>query len=133
MKPIILATGVFISALTTAQAAEFGFSFNWQGLALCTSGHPNRVGNPEFQFENVPTGTGWIYFELTDLDVPSYPHGGGWIPFDAGAAASPDTFEYQSPCPPFGSHLYEWEARAYADRSEGSPILGVATSRAVYP
>ena len=47
-------------------ASEFSFEFDWSDLKKCTTGNPNTVKNPIFIQENVPNGTKFIYFKLTD-------------------------------------------------------------------
>ena len=68
---------LFVSLLASpAIAAEFTISFEWGDIPLCTSGQPNTVPNPKFVLSNVPEGTKFIQFMMTDLDAPSYNHGG---------------------------------------------------------
>ncbi|HHG91274.1 MAG TPA: phospholipid-binding protein [Devosia sp.] len=108
----------------------FGLSFEWGDLRLCTSGNPNRVKNPPFVLEGVPAGTSKIQFKLVDLDVPSYNHGGGVVPWDGQETIEPGAFRYKSPCPPNGPHTYQWTAIAINDTGEA---LAVAKARRQYP
>ncbi len=117
--------------MTPVNAQDFSFTFNWQGLALCTSGNPNIVPNPRFEMKNVPEGTHFIRFKLKDKNVPSYNHGGGTVPFTGHTVITPGQFKYKSPCPPDGQHLYEWTATALKKKSGGK--LGVAKSALKYP
>ena len=73
---IIFLAFVFIGS---SIADDFQISFEWGNLKLCNTGKPNVVKNPIFELSNVPDETKWIYFKLTDLNVPSYNHGGGWV------------------------------------------------------
>ncbi len=125
-----------------AFAGDFTLGFNWDGLRKCTNGKPNTVGNPAFTLSNVPAGTKWLYFELTDIDVPNYRHGGGWIEYTGGNVTEAGVFNYKSPCPPNGSHTYEWRVTATAAElgvtatAAKGPLkgpLGTATSRLDYP
>ena len=118
-----------IIAATTAAHADFRISFEWGNIPLCTTGRPNTVPNPAFRVTGVPAGTETIEFELTDLDVPSYNHGGARLRMTGDGTVPSGTFTYRSPCPPGEVHTYEWEATARAARQ----VLGVATARRDYP
>ena len=107
-------------------SSEFNFIFDWSDLKNCTSGNPNTVSNPIFYLNNIPKGTKEIIFQLKDLDVPSYNHGGGKVslknlkivmPEDPKFGKfffkiEPGSFKYKSPCPPDGQHTYSWIASA---------------------
>ena len=94
-------------------ASEFSFEFDWSDLKKCTTGNPNIVKNPIFILKNVLNGTKFIYFKLTDKNVPSYNnHGGGWVEYKGENEIAPGSFTYKSPCPPNGKHNYEWTASA---------------------
>ena len=94
----------------TMFASEFSFEFDWSDLKKCTTGNPNTVKNPIFILQNVPNGTKFIYFKLTDKNVPSYNHGGGWVEYKGENEIAPGSFTYKSPFPPNGKHNYEWNA-----------------------
>ena len=120
---------VFFGA--TAHAQPFSFTFDWSDLKLCTSGSPNRVANPTFVIKGLPKGTVGVYFRLTDKNAPDYNHGGGWAKITKDGTITPGAFKYQSPCPPGGSHLYEWTADART--VEQGQSLSRATSSRNYP
>jgi len=48
-----------------------------------------------------------VKFQMTDLSA-SYDHGTAIIDYTGQTELQPGIFEYESPCPPKGSHLYEW-------------------------
>ncbi len=131
MKRIFLTVALSVMA-TGAVAQNFAVEFNWDGLKLCTSGRPNVVGNPAFRLSEVPEGTKWLYFALTDFDARGYNHGGGWIEYDEGEVTEAGVFQYKSPCPPNGTHTYEWSVTATVAKSLTNP-LGVAASTKSYP
>lgn len=110
-------------------AAAFEIDFNWDGLKLCTSGKPNRVANPQFTLKDVPAGTKYIRFKMVDLDVPSYNHGGGVVAYSGQRIIEPGAFKYKSPCPPNGTHTYEWRATAQSKKNGGR----IATTRSAKP
>ncbi len=111
--------------------ADMSVSFAWGDIPLCTTGNPNRVGNPEFVMKGVPEGTTKIVFKMTDIDVPNYKHGGGTVKVQMGSSGTipSGVFKYKSPCPPNGSHTYEWTATAKA----GPKTLATASAKRRYP
>jgi phosphatidylethanolamine-binding protein (PEBP) family uncharacterized protein len=115
---------------TGASAAEFSFTFEWGDIPLCTDGFPNRVSNPIFKLTGVPAGTQSIDFNMTDLDVPSYDHGGGNAGYSGNDVIGPGAFKYNSPCPPDGAHTYEWSAEA---KDASGKTLASAKARTKYP
>ncbi|WP_411351591.1 hypothetical protein PNH50_15800 [Leisingera aquaemixtae] len=117
---------------TGALAEDFSISFTWDGLKSCTSGNPNRVGNPAFVVKGLPEGTQYVRFTMKDLDVRSYNHGGGVVKMSADGTVPSGAFKYKSPCPPNGVHTYEWTAVARTKKSGGTK-LGVATAQRNYP
>ena len=104
--------GIASSISSMAMAAQFSFDFEWGGIKRCTTGRPNTVPNPIFHLRNVPEGTDNIHFEMKDLDVPSFRHGGGTVKYAGEGTINPGAFTYLSPCPPSGRHTYEWTATA---------------------
>ena len=130
---ILLSTFAIATTLVlTAPAAQaFEIGFDWKGLKLCTSGNPNRVANPRFVLKDVPAGTQYIRFKLTDRDVPGYNHGGGVVKYTGQQVIEPGAFKYKSPCPPSGRHTYEWHATAQTHKNGGK--IEVAKARRKYP
>lgn len=95
---------------TAVRANAFSFTFEWGDIPLCTSGHPNIVDNPLFSLSGVPEKAAAIRFDLTDLQVPAFRHGGGTVDFTGATEIRPGAFRYKSPCPPGGHHTYRWTA-----------------------
>lgn len=112
-------------------AASFEIAFSWDGLKSCTSGNPNTVSNPTFVLKDVPEGTNYIRFKLVDKNVPGFDHGGGIVAYSGEAKIEPGAFKYKSPCPPNGTHKYEWTATAQSKKSGGK--LSVAKAVRAYP
>jgi hypothetical protein len=132
--PLTLSLTVTLCALALpARASGFSFTFEWGDIPLCTTGYPNTVPNPVFHLKNVPAGTKFIRFTLKDLDVPSYDHGGGTVPYAGQATIAPGAFTYHSPCPPGGRHTYEWTAVAKTNDSASGGTLDAATASSPYP
>ncbi len=117
--------------LAATPALAFEISFNWKGLKSCTSGNPNTVANPVFTLKDVPQGTKFIRFKLTDRDVPDYNHGGGTVAWNGETTVPAGAFKYKSPCPPNGAHSYEWTATAMSKKNGGK--LGEAKAKRQYP
>jgi len=120
-----------VICLAAASAQAFSFDFDWSGLKLCTSGNPNTVGSPRFVLKDVPKGTAFIRFKLVDRDVPDFNHGGGIVPWTGETTIEAGAFKYKSPCPPSGSHTYEWTAVAQTKKNGGA--LAKAKASLQYP
>lgn len=126
---LVLAT---LAALAPAQmAGAFEISFTWDGLKLCNSGNATTVKSPAFTLKDVPEGTAFIKFRMVDKDVPSFNHGGGTVAYQGGDVIPAGAFKYLSPCPPGGSHRYEWTATAQTKKTGGK--LAVAKALRPYP
>ena len=123
---------ILIYFFTTISAfAEFSFTFEWGDIKKCTTGNPNKVSNPIFNLVDVPDGTVELRFRMKDKDVPNYNHGGGKIKNYSGETTiQPGAFKYKSPCPPSGSHTYEWTITAIGDKKKK---LGKAKATREYP
>ena len=125
---------IFCSILATpisCLAEEFSVSFEWGDIKKCSTGNPNRVSNPIFTLGNVPEGTKFLKFKMKDKNVPGFNHGGGKIEYFGENVIVPGAFKYKSPCPPDGSHTYEWTVTAQSKKSGGK--LAVAKARKQYP
>lgn len=127
----MFSAGLFLSASAVANPAfAFSISFSWGNLKSCTTGRPNTVPNPVFNLSGVPKGTAKIRFKMVDKAVPSYNHGGGTVKYSGGNKIASGAFKYKSPCPPNGSHPYEWTATAL---DASGKKLGTAKARRNYP
>jgi phosphatidylethanolamine-binding protein (PEBP) family uncharacterized protein len=133
VKKCFLIFSIMLFLVVPATAAEFTITFEWGDIPLCTTGNPNTVLNPRFVLSDVPAGTKFIQFKLTDLDVPSYNHGGGTVEYSGNNIIEPGAFKYKSPCPPSGSHRYRWTATAKEKTGFFSGSLGKAQMTKKYP
>ncbi len=130
MKNIIYTFIILLFSITSA-FADFSFSFEWGDIKKCTTGYPKKVQNPIFNLTNVPDGTIELRFKMKDKDVPGYNHGGGKIKnYNGESTIQPGAFKYKSPCPPDGSHTYEWTITAIGDKKKK---LGKAKASKIYP
>jgi phosphatidylethanolamine-binding protein (PEBP) family uncharacterized protein len=67
---------------------------------------------------------------MTDLNKPTYNHGGGTAKYSGGSTVASGAFKYKSPCPPSGSHTYQWTATALDSKGKN---LGIAKAKRQYP
>lgn len=132
-RKCVLVVLIALLAAMPAMAADFAISFEWGDIPLCTTGYPNIVPNPRFTLADVPEGTKFLQFKMTDLDVPSYDHGGGTVEYTGQEVIEPGAFTYQSPCPPGGTHRYRWTAVAKEKTGFFSGSIGKAQATRTYP
>jgi phosphatidylethanolamine-binding protein (PEBP) family uncharacterized protein len=93
-----------LSSAGIAEAqAKFAVDFTWEGTASCFD-----PKSPPFTLSGVPADTKRLRFAMKDLDAPSYPHGGGTVPYQGQSRIERGAFTYQGPCPPQGQHRYQW-------------------------
>jgi phosphatidylethanolamine-binding protein (PEBP) family uncharacterized protein len=115
------ATVMLALAASAGSALAFSVSFAW-----CD-------GSPNFQLSDVPPGTVNLQFAMTDLDKPSFHHGGGTVGYrgqpevPCGAFAS----GFVGPAPPPGEiHTYEFVIKALAPDGH---VLAATTARKRFP
>jgi phosphatidylethanolamine-binding protein (PEBP) family uncharacterized protein len=120
----------FAAALGLAMAAApsradaFTARFSWAGIAAC-----ERV-SPAFELAGVPAGTKKLRFEMRDLDVPGFHHGGSTVTYQ-GDAVKQGAIRYIGPCPPRGErHRYRWTIEAV---NAAGKVVGTATATATFP
>jgi len=126
MKKYILAAAIGLAA-SGAQAlpqSTFGATMRWCGTS------------PEFRLSGVPKGTASFDLKMVDLNVPSYPHGGGKVAYQAGKNTIPCNtisagWGYNPPSPPPGQvHTYEWTIKAL---DANGRVLGEAITQRKFP
>jgi phosphatidylethanolamine-binding protein (PEBP) family uncharacterized protein len=121
---VVLAFACSAASLIATEAAAQAFtaSFRW-----CPQ------GSPAFQLRAVPKGTAKISLAMIDLDVPSFPHGGGDVPY-AGqgniACGALQRATYTGPNPPSGTHTYRWTIKAL---DAGGAVLAQTTAQRKFP
>lgn len=129
MKQLFSAT-VLGLGLLALPASAFEMSFVWGPLKACKSGRVT-VNSPEFTLKDVPEGTQFIRFKMVDKDYTKANHGGGVVAWAGGAKVPAGAFKYVSPCPPNGSHTYEWTATAQSKKNGGK--LGETKAQRQWP
>ncbi len=98
--------------------------FTWVGIPACAS------ISPAFELGGVPAGTKSLSFTMTDLNVPTFHHGGSTIAY-AGDAVSQGAISYTGPCPPSGEHHnYRWTVQAL---DAAGKVLDTGSADAMFP
>jgi phosphatidylethanolamine-binding protein (PEBP) family uncharacterized protein len=116
---LVLALGQIPGA---SRALAFSASFAW-----CPEASPN------FQLKDVPAGTVNLQFAMTDLDMPSFHHGGGTVGYRGQSEVPCGAFAsgFVGPAPPPGEvHTYEFVIKALA---QNGTVLATTTSRKKFP
>jgi phosphatidylethanolamine-binding protein (PEBP) family uncharacterized protein len=68
---------------------------------------------------------------MVDLNVPSYPHGGGTISYQGGNQIAAGSFSYKGPCPPeHQRHNYRWTVKAL---DAGGKTLATTSAASPFP
>ena len=100
------------------------FSFDTTGCAL-------NSPSPEIKIENVPDGTAFFQVSMVDLDVRSFNHGGGTAENAGDGIIKKGALKgYKGPCPPSGTHTYEFTVKAL--NGDKSLLLGEGKARSAY-
>ena len=108
-------------SLSASSAFAFSTSFTW-----CS-------GSPRFTLSDVPSGTAKLDFHMTDLNKPSFHHGGGTVDYRGQGEVPCGAFAkgFVGPSPPPGEvHTYEFTVKALG--ANGAP-LATTTARRKYP
>jgi phosphatidylethanolamine-binding protein (PEBP) family uncharacterized protein len=111
----------FALFLTTSGALAFSASFAW-----CS-------GSPSFTLTDVPPGTARLQFAMTDLNVPSFHHGGGTVAYSGQTAVPCGAFSsgFTGPSPPPGQvHTYQFSIKALGPNGA---VLATTTTRRKFP
>jgi phosphatidylethanolamine-binding protein (PEBP) family uncharacterized protein len=107
--------------LTTSGALAFSATFAW-----CS-------GSPSFALTDVPQGTAKLQFAMTDLNVPSFHHGGGTVAYSGQTAVPCGAFSsgFTGPSPPPGQvHTYQFSIKALGPNGA---VLAMTTTRRKFP
>lgn len=101
-------------------------SFEWAGNAGSLSSP-----NPEITIKNVPAGTAFLEIRMTDLDSPTFDHGGGVLAYDGTGVIPVGALKnYRGPEPP-STHRYVF--RITALNADKSIALGEGKAMRKYP
>ena len=111
-----------VQILGASGALAFSASFAW-----CPEASPN------FALTDVPQGTVKLQFAMTDLDKPSFHHGGGTVGYRGQPEVPCGAFAtgFVGPAPPPGEvHTYEFTIHALGP--DGA-VLATTTARRKFP
>ncbi len=121
-----ISSATLVFALTQVLGVSSAFAFS-ASFAWC------REASPNFQLQDVPAGTVNLQFAMTDIDKPSFHHGGGTVGYrgqpevPCGAFAS----GFVGPAPPPGEvHTYEFNIKAL---DSNGAVLATTTARRKFP
>ena len=112
---------VLTLSLSVSSAFAFSTSFTW-----CS-------GSPRFTLSDVPQGTAKLDLRVTDLNKPSFHHGGGTVDYHGQGEVPCGAFAkgFVGPSPPPGEvHTYEFTVKALG--ANGAP-LATTNARRKYP
>ena len=127
MSPSLLlwfASALSLALATPGSAQAFSAKFSWDGIAAC-----ERI-SPAFELAAVPPGTKRLRFEMHDLNVPGFHHGGSTVGYDGGTVKQ-GAIKYIGPCPPGGQrHRYRWTIEAL---DASGKVLETATATQTFP
>src|SRR5260221_11189663 len=98
--------------------------FSWVGTGACSA------RSPAFVVRGAPPGATVLDFQMMDLNVPSYRHGGGRVAFTGNGNIPQGAFSYVGPCPPGETHSYQWTVTAL---NASGAVLGTATAMRPFP
>jgi len=96
------------SAQIIPDAVELSVDFAWQASDRCSS------QSPAIRVQNIPAATKTLQVKLKDRDVPNWNHGGGTVAYDGSGLIPAGALKngYNGPCPPSGSHRYQFMVKA---------------------
>lgn len=106
------------------QKSSLTLHFSWAGIPACGS------TSPAFELDNVPADTKQLSFMMTDINMPSFHHGGSTVTY-TGNVVERGAVTYTGPCPPRGEHHnYRWTVQAL---DVAGNVLGAGSAEALFP
>jgi hypothetical protein len=98
--------------------------FSWTGIPACAT------VSPAFELGGVPADTKLLSFMMTDLNMPTFHHGGSTVAY-SGNVVPRGAVTYTGPCPPSGQrHNYRWTVQAL---DAAGKSLGKGSADATFP
>jgi phosphatidylethanolamine-binding protein (PEBP) family uncharacterized protein len=105
---------------------QLDVNFDWKPANRCSA------VSPEFRITGIPADTKTLKFSMVDLNVPTFMHGGGNVPYLGGTTIKEGSFTYVGPCPPAGNqHRYEFTVQAL--NAAGDTVLARGKAVRVFP
>ena len=127
---LVAGTALLLFGCATAQvspdAVELSVDFAWQASDRCSS------QSPAIRVHNIPAATKTLQVKLKDRDVPNWNHGGGTVANDGSGLISAGALQngYNGPCPPSGSHRYQFTVKAI---DAAGVIVGTGQQTRTFP
>jgi phosphatidylethanolamine-binding protein (PEBP) family uncharacterized protein len=111
---------------TSPNAVNLGVNFNLEPKHKCSS------VSPKITVSNIPAGTKELKVVLIDRDVPTWNHGGGILSYKGSGVIPEGALKsgYNGPCPPSGSHTYEFKVKAIDAKGV---IAGIGSNTQSFP
>jgi phosphatidylethanolamine-binding protein (PEBP) family uncharacterized protein len=125
LRIVVIVTALVVAGAIPSNAYAMGLNFSWSGVTACGS------SSPAFTVSGVPSGTSQLAFNMIDLNVPSYQHGGGSVAYHGSSRIPAGSFSYNGPCPPSGQHTYKWTVQALD--ASGKALASASASRPFPP
>jgi len=102
---VVLVCFVVVGACATTKVAPnavtLKIEYQWKPGNACST------TSPEIKVTGIPKTTKKLRVKLTDLNVPSYNHGGGTVEYKGSNVIKAGALDYyKGPCPPSGTHRY---------------------------
>jgi len=114
----------FLNSASDSQKPSVSLHFSWAGIPACGS------TSPAFELDSVPADTRQLRFTMTDLNMPSFDHGGSTVTY-TGNVVERGAVTYTGPCPPSGEHHnYRWTVQAL---DVAGNVLGTGNADALFP
>lgn len=112
------------NSASDSQKSSLSLHFSWAGISACGS------TSPAFEIDSVPADTKQLSFRMTDLNMPSFDHGGSTVAY-TGNVVERGAVTYTGPCPPGGGrHNYRWTVQAL---DVAGNVLGTGSAEALFP
>ncbi|MCP3956158.1 MAG: phospholipid-binding protein [Desulfobacterales bacterium] len=115
-----------VSAKVSPNAVDLKVKFSWNKKSKCSN------ISPKIYVSNIPKGTKSLKVRLDDFNAPSWNHGGGTVPYKGSGVikAGALTNGYNGPCPPSGSHSYQFKVHAI---DKDGVIIGIGKAVRKFP
>jgi phosphatidylethanolamine-binding protein (PEBP) family uncharacterized protein len=122
----MLLTAGCATTRVSPDAVDLTVDFDWQPSDRCSR------RSPEIRVSNIPAATKTLYVKLKDRDVPNWNHGGGTVAYDGSGVIPAGALKnsYNGPCPPSGSHRYEFTVQAI---DAAGVVVGIGKKARAFP
>lgn len=115
-----------VSAKISPNAVDLKVKFSWKKTKKCSN------YSPKILVSNIPKGTKSFNVKLKDFDAPDWNHGGGTVPFKGSGIIKAGALKsgYNGPCPPSGSHRYQFTVHVI---DKDGVIIGIGKAVRKFP